>query len=132
MNFAECDFQVAEKLGPAPCRRVLPPDQHVVVAVFRCEGKDFGGSRAQPAFGTVTQHSATNLARHREADARRIFIISEIGLKHDTALGAFASAGCGKKIAALAQSFELAVHLAARKGTKRRARWEMSLDDMGP
>jgi|GEM_PF-5723652 len=132
MNFAERDFQVAEKLGPAPCRRVLPPDQHVVVAVFGCEGKDFGSSRAQAAFGAVTQHSATDLARHCEADARRIFVVSEIGLKHDTALDAFASAGCGKKVAALAQSFELAVHLAARKGTKRRARWEMSLDDMGP
>lgn len=132
MNFAERDFQVAEKLGPAPCRRVLPPDQHVVVAVFSYEGKDFGGSRAQAAFCPVAQHSATDLARHREADARRIFVISEIGLKHDTALGAFAPAGCCKEVAALAQSFELAVHLAARRGTKRRARWEMSLDDMGP
>jgi hypothetical protein len=120
VNFAERDVEIAEKIGPEPRERILPPDQDVVVTGFGGEWKDFGGGGTQAPFRAVTVDRAPDLAGHGEADTGGIVVVAVKCLQHKPSLGALASAGGGKKFAAFAQTFDLAVHRAARIGAVSR------------
>lgn len=114
MNGAEGAVQIVEKVGPAPRQRGLPPDQNVVVTGFCGEWKDFGGSRAQTPLCPVADHGRADLAGYGKADAGRGIVAARARLEYEAGFRALAAAGGGKKLAALTQSPDLAVHPAHR------------------
>ena len=76
-----------------------------MAATQKAAGRRQPDDFAQAASDAVAHHGAADLARHREAHARRPFVGARAPLQHERGAGAARAAAHGAKIAAALQPF---------------------------